>query len=436
MKTVTKLSIIAVTTLLIGCGGGSDNTKEGGSTSSDTTLSGHLVDSAVKGVFYSCGGPNYRGFTDDSGAFYCESSPVSFYIGKLFLGSVDIPTADGYVFPQDMVGVSRDDINNEEVIKVSQLFQSLDSDAIASNGIEITKAISDKYTIGTLLKNNLLDELLATAEVNKVDENSAIEHLKDSMEKIVSGTSSSSESTPVSTGVDSIDSANLAGKTLIAEYKSGVKIKDIKKTSYIFLADNKTICVFDFFDGSRKVARGVYNESDGNNVAIISPVFDNGETFVPAFGISTPNGIDKITVGKSKTFYTVTSIVDNADNGIDESTVTSTSSSNTGSTQNGDAVMYDEFYAKQLSIYNNVSSYVIDQLSYTYKFAGNSKYNSDTQVHCVDYGYKEMLIENTNQGVHVKTYQFPNKIDLLCMEYDYANSPNDSGSKNVVWYQK
>jgi len=236
------------------------------------------------------------------------------------------------------------------------------------------------------------------------------------------------------TTAQAISSSDLAGKTVVSEYKDGVKVKNIQKTSYIFLPNNKVIAVFDLFDGSRKVARGAYNESNGNNVAILEPIFDNGESFIPAFGLSTPNGIDKITVGKSIAIYDVTAIVDNADNGIDEATVVSTEGA--APTDNGSAPMYDTLYNKTLTICNNASSDVINELDYSYKYGGNTRYDSNVVLHCTDYGYTDINIENTNQnGTNSKSYFFPGDMDKMCLEMDYSAAKTGSGSSNVVWYQ-
>ncbi len=447
MKTITTLSIVALTALLIGCGGGSSSSTPasnttGGSTSSNSDIVGHLVDAPVEGVFYSCGGPNYRGFTDKEGSFYCENSSVEFYIGKLSLGSVNIPTADGNVYPQDLVGVSRTDFTNPKVIKMTQLLQSLDEDTLPSNGIKIAKTVGDKFTTGMQFSTKSIETLVSLAGVSKIDASSAIEHLKETMGQAVSSSSSSSSevssqsssSTPTAVDGQSIDSANLSGMTVVAEYRSGTKVKNIQKISYIFLSNNESITVFDLFDGSRKVAHSTYHESDGNNVAMLNPTFDNGETFMPAFGISSPNSVDFITVGESTAVYKVTAIIDNANNGIDEATVTSTAVEEPNANEN--APMYDTLNGKSLSIYNNVSTSLINDIQYTQEYAGNTRYDSNVALHCTDYGYTEIFVEGTTDGTHSKTYFLPEDTNKICMEFDYTNASKGSGSNNAVWYKQ
>jgi hypothetical protein len=453
MKTLITLSIAAITALFIGCGsGGGSSSATGTSTSSTTastsssakTIKGHLVDAPVEGIFYSCGGPNSRGFTDNTGLFVCESSPIEFYIGKLSLGIVKIPTADGNVYPQDMVGAERSDFADADVVKMAQLLQSLDDDTLPSNGIKITQTVMDKYTTGMQFSTKSLNELLALAGVSEIDATSAMQHLQDTMGYSVSSQSSSSSSSSISsaqssstasvTDGQSIDSADLAGYTIVSEYKSGTKVKDVKKISYIFLPNNESITVFELFSGAIKVAHGTYNDSNGNNVAILNPTFDNNEDFIPAFGISSPSDVDKITVGESIALYPVTAIVTNDNNSIDESTVASTAVEEPE--ENTDAPMYDELYGKSLSIYNGISADLLNGMNYTFEYAGNTRYDSNVELHCTDYGYTDVFTEGTENGVTSKTYMFPGNSNIMCFESNYTAGAANSGPLNVVWYKE
>ena len=119
--------------LLVGCGGGS------GSTPAATSSTGYLVDAAVANADYDCvadGTMNKK--TGPDGSFTCKNmADVRFRLGNLVLGEIAIP-ADGYVFPQDMIGVTRNDVNDARVTAMAQLLQALDADGNPSNGITIT----------------------------------------------------------------------------------------------------------------------------------------------------------------------------------------------------------------------------------------------------------------------------------------------------------
>ncbi len=117
--------------LLVGCGGGSSDTVD--------STTGYLVDSAVENIDYDCiTDGDYNKTTGVDGAFTCKNmNQVRFRLNHLVLGDISALPADGYVFPQDIVGVARDQIENEEVTAMAQLLQSLDEDDNLTNGIQI-----------------------------------------------------------------------------------------------------------------------------------------------------------------------------------------------------------------------------------------------------------------------------------------------------------
>ncbi len=454
MKSFTTLSIAAVTALFIGCGGGggsstptNNNSNSSTSTSSASASNGGIfVDSAVKGLNYKCNTSATTGTTDVDGRYECQvgDTTVTFAIGTRNLGTTMI--AD-IITPRSFFnGSGRDD----EILNLAQLLQTMDKDGNPDNGIELDETAILNWQSNHTGFDDANFDTLVSQELGKtlVSENTAKEHFNDvlsamgmsginptvSNEGSSSSISSAQNSSAASvTDGQSIDSANLAGYTIVSEYKSGTKVKDIKKVSYIFLPNNESITVFELFSGARKVARGTYNESNGKNVAIINPTFDNNEAFIPSFGISSPNDVDKITVGESTALYKVTSIIDNANNGIDEATVASTAVEIPE--ENTDAPMYDELYGKSLSIYNGISADLLDGMDYTFKYAGNARYDSNVELHCTDYGYTDVFTEGTEDGVTSKTYMFPGNSNIMCLESTYSSGATGSGSINTVWYK-
>lgn len=381
--------------------------------------------------------------TDSDGLFVCEANAtqVEFYIGKLSLGSVSIPTSDGYVWPQDLAGVPRNSFNDPEVLKIAQFLQSIDKDGNSTNGIVVDNSIIDLFDTGIQIKNVNLDEIIATAGVTVVDTQSALSHLQNAFNPQSSSSSSatsSSSSSAQNGNLNSIASSDLPGYTVVAEYRNGPKQNDIDKVSYIFLPNNKAILVFEISDGSVYVARDDnYHESDGNNVALLNPVFDDGKqlgVFITA-GISTPNEYNKITVGQSTAIpYTVTAILSNDDNGIDEATIAthivSASSSSSPSSTNSELNN-----AKNITIFNNAN--ISKLMNGTTAFDGQKSYNSNTPLHCTDYGFgtAQIKTENTDaDGVHSLSYMFTgNSEKTMCMEFDEAGSKYE-GSTNIAYY--
>jgi hypothetical protein len=142
---ITKKLIISsalAAGLLVGCGGGSSDSTAPATASA----TGYFVDSAVANVDYDCvadGSVNKK--TGADGSFHCNNMvQVRFHIGELVLGEVAVVPADGYVLPQDLVGVARDSgVNDARVTAMAQLLQSLDTDGNPANGITIAQNIKE-----------------------------------------------------------------------------------------------------------------------------------------------------------------------------------------------------------------------------------------------------------------------------------------------------
>jgi len=178
------LSLVAVATLFIGCGSSSDDNSSSSVSVSTTdgSVRGQLIDDYIQGAQYKCA-DGKEDSTDLNGYFSCESLPVTFSIGGLELGTLDKITSDNHVFPQDLLGVSRDDIDNEKVIAMAQLLQSLDKDENPENGIEIDKDAVSNITHGKF-SHEKLDLYINEAKVKEVNKDDAIKHLKQNQHQV------------------------------------------------------------------------------------------------------------------------------------------------------------------------------------------------------------------------------------------------------------
>lgn len=168
--------------LLSGCGGGG-----GGGSSSSVT--GFLIDGAVEGVEYTCG--STTGLTGSDGAFSCTAFPVTFKIGSITLGSIATLPNDSKVLPQDLVGVDRNSTNDQKVLNIAQLLQSLDDDNNPANGIKITSAIKAGFTQAINLQQqtaNQVQDLVTGTGKAFVDSNTAQAHLEGNTPGFVSQT--------------------------------------------------------------------------------------------------------------------------------------------------------------------------------------------------------------------------------------------------------
>ncbi len=127
------LSLAAASVMtLTGCGGSSSNAP----VAAPEAYNGKFIDDAVGGVSFSCTGASGLTAADGSFGTCAAGSTVTFSIGGLVLGS-STATADSIFFVTDIAGTSRNDIGNEEVLKIASLLQSMDTDGDPSNGITV-----------------------------------------------------------------------------------------------------------------------------------------------------------------------------------------------------------------------------------------------------------------------------------------------------------
>ena len=111
--------------------------------------SAKMTDTYVDGVEYTTTS-GIHGFTHDGGVFdFNAGDTITFNVGGIAVGSVEADdvhsfgTDTNYIFLQDIAGAELTDFNNEAVENLAMLFQTLDSDGDASNGITISKETSE-----------------------------------------------------------------------------------------------------------------------------------------------------------------------------------------------------------------------------------------------------------------------------------------------------
>ena len=171
-------SSIVASFLLVGCGSSS-------STTTDSTT-GYLVDSPVSNVDYDCiADSDYNKTTGDNGEFRCQDmSQVRFRVGELVLGEVSV-NEDGYVLPQDLVGVNREEsLSNSEVVSMAQFLQSLDRDANTTNGIQIADETKSLFTTQEEFEASEVNTYIEEVGIVAVNPVSAEEHLRNTMRNL------------------------------------------------------------------------------------------------------------------------------------------------------------------------------------------------------------------------------------------------------------
>lgn len=183
LKHHTKSIILSLTTatalLLVGCGGSdTDSTQE-----TTSTISGQLTDSYVEGASYFCE-DGKSGLTGRNGEFTCNSLPVSFSVGKVKIGEISELAEDKHVFPQDLVGVEREDLDNPEVLAIAQFLQSLDKDNNTANGITLDPAVVSLMPETEDFNEEDVGVYLEYAQVHSVEVDEVIEHLQGTMDSL------------------------------------------------------------------------------------------------------------------------------------------------------------------------------------------------------------------------------------------------------------
>ena len=178
----TKLAYSALATLIIAGGviGGCSRSED-----SVVTSQGIFIDSAVQGLSYK---GKVSGITDVSGHYlYQGSGEVEFLLGdKIKVGSLTPKTT--IVTPLNFFDGTKDE-HDQEVKNILVLLQSLDTDANASNGIEILPGRVSKLEVALEaadfnpatvdfmnLDATLLASILTNAGLTPVLEADAVEH--------------------------------------------------------------------------------------------------------------------------------------------------------------------------------------------------------------------------------------------------------------------
>ena len=174
-----KTSLLSIFLSFCACGGGGGDNSTAVST---LPPSGQLVDSYVEGVDYTCADGTHS-TTTQSGFFQCKKLPVTFAIGGIRLGQMTNIPIDKQIFPQDLLALSRDDINNTNVIAMARFLQSCDDDNNTDNGILIQATLKEKFQN---YDENFNPENLYTyayeANLTLIDEQTALIHLQNSLD--------------------------------------------------------------------------------------------------------------------------------------------------------------------------------------------------------------------------------------------------------------
>ena len=167
-KSINSIIISALIVILSACGGGgSDSSQVAVSSSSATSnpTSFTLMDAgAVGGVKVMCNLTEL--VTDSNGFLECRETPISVYLGEFKVGDVNSIPADGLIYVQDLLHLTRGAITHPEVTKLSMILQSLDKDANPLNGITLDSNVLD--LLGSHLNTSTVLEDLSFVDVENI----------------------------------------------------------------------------------------------------------------------------------------------------------------------------------------------------------------------------------------------------------------------------
>jgi len=188
-----KYLYIVISFLLISCGDSSNIVTK----TNDTNTFELIGSSTIEGVNYTCqNNTNINSYTTSKGIFSYpnDCGTLIFKLGTLELAKIDLRYMpnDNKLYITDLVGVNRDDTNNQKVSNLSRVFQSLDNNLNSHDGIKIdfvrSNNISNLYTkvLKDFNNENDLKSILVDAGIssnNLVSINYALVHLENKLRK-------------------------------------------------------------------------------------------------------------------------------------------------------------------------------------------------------------------------------------------------------------
>lgn len=183
------ISAITAGLLLSACGGGGGGDSQTSTSQTEQTTQiaqtktkvAYLVDAPIVGAGYLVDGA--KNYTQMGGSFKYDSENISFYLGDILLGSIDKIPDDKVVLLQDILGIDRNDLTNEKLIKIATLLQSLDNDT-STRSIEITKNTLIGSSYDKSIDDIDIDEVLNQNSVSKKSAAEVAKHLRETLDNV------------------------------------------------------------------------------------------------------------------------------------------------------------------------------------------------------------------------------------------------------------
>lgn len=158
MKHLRFMLLLPLLLMLVSCGGGGGGT----SVEQEPLKTLYFIDAPVNGINYKCGNREAKtqSATIDGvlkhGVAKCRKGSVTFSIGNLVIGSLESYHDHQAIYLADFIDVSSGLVNNEPLIKLGMLLQSLDDDGNIETKIDMDANVNvmltslESYTIESL----------------------------------------------------------------------------------------------------------------------------------------------------------------------------------------------------------------------------------------------------------------------------------------------
>jgi hypothetical protein len=118
--------------------------------------------------------------------------------------------------------------------------------------------------------------------------------------------------------------------------------------------------------------------------------------------------------------------------GSDNTSSVATGGNTSSTASNGNTSVLEN--STTLFINNNVSesTYSILDTNYGSDYA---RYDSDSALHCPDYGYTTLMAEDIATSTAPAAKSYMRNTHELCIEYDFSNNLDMAGSKYLAFYK-
>ncbi|BCN93696.1 hypothetical protein THMIRHAM_14810 [Thiomicrorhabdus immobilis] len=196
---------------------------------SGVLINGQIIDGFVGGLAYETSS-GITGFTSANGGFnYQAGDTITFSIGNVILASIAADEltdamSDGKLFLQEIAGVEQTNLNDEYVENMAVLLQTLDSNADAQDGIQITAEMHETFSDDSFDLSSISGQELQTILIDNgltpVSEEDAMAHVQDMLEELANIDSSEFEEHVVDALVDQegdLDLSNIIVTEVVTE---------------------------------------------------------------------------------------------------------------------------------------------------------------------------------------------------------------------------